>query len=101
MIELIQVDMDIAICSLTIKLANMNIAALEGENVMQACSLIHGIHDCLKLVSKVPHDVLDKLILVFQMTLVDRFNQLFTMLCYNKDLGLVDPSLLMVGKVVQ
>jgi hypothetical protein len=52
-------------------------------------------------VSKVPHDVLDKLILVFQTMLVDRFNQWFTTLSYNKDLGLVNLSLLMVGKVVQ
>jgi hypothetical protein len=99
MIEMIQVDMENTI--LTTKLANMNIAALEGENVTQACSFIQGIHNCLKLMGKVPHDVLDKLILVFQTTSVDRFNQLVTTLSYNKDLGLIDRSLLTVGKVVQ
>ena len=58
MIELIQVDTDNAIRSLTTKLSNLDIAALEGENVMRACSLIRGVHDrlCLLYTSPSPRD---------------------------------------------
>jgi hypothetical protein len=101
MIELIQVDTDNAVRSLTTKLANLDIGALEGENVMRACSLIRGVHDRLKLVGKVPHDVIDKLMRVFQTTSVDKFNQLFLTLSYNKDLGLVDAKLLTVSKLIK
>jgi hypothetical protein len=43
--QLIQVDTDNMVHSLTTKPVNMDIDALEGENVMRACSLIHGIYD--------------------------------------------------------
>jgi hypothetical protein len=101
MIELIQVDTDNAVRSLTTKLANMNIAEMQGENVMRACSLIRGVYDRLKLVGKVPHDTIDKLMRVFQTTSVEKFNQLFLTLSYNKDIGLVDMKLLTVGKLVK
>ncbi len=38
---------------------------------------------------------------VFQTTLVDKFNQLFLTLSYNKDLTLVNTKLLTVGKLVK
>jgi hypothetical protein len=101
MIELIQVDTDNAVCSLTTKLANMNIAKMEKENVMRACSLIRGAYDRLKLVGKVPHDTIDKLMRVFQTTSVEKFNQLFLTLNYNKDLGLVNTKLLTVSKLIK
>jgi hypothetical protein len=47
MIKLIQVDTDNVVHSLTTRFANMDIGALEGENVMPACSLIHGVHTLL------------------------------------------------------
>jgi hypothetical protein len=67
----------------------------------RACSLICGIHNRLKLMGKVPHDAINKLMKVFQTTLVDKFNQLFLTLSYNKDLTLVNTKLLTVGKLVK
>jgi hypothetical protein len=47
------------------------------------------------------HDVIDKLMRVFQIMLVDKFNQLFLTLSYNKDLGLISLNLLTVRKLVK
>jgi hypothetical protein len=87
--------------SLTSKLSNTHIGTMKGKNAMRACSLICGIHDRLKLMGKVPHDIIYKLMRVFQTTSVDKFNQLFFMLSYYKDLGLVSLNLLTVSKLVK
>jgi hypothetical protein len=56
MIKLLQVDTVNVVRSLVNKLSNLNTGALEGENIMRACSLICWVHDCLMLVGKVPLD---------------------------------------------
>lgn len=63
--------------------------------------MIHGVYDRLTLVGKVPHDAIDELMKVFQTTSVNKFNQLSLTLSYNKDLGLFNPKLLTVSKLIK
>ena len=64
----------------------MKLTNYQGKNVDTAMSHLRGALICLKVVRKVPEDIMEKLIEVFQMTSVSDFNDIFKVLKINMKL---------------
>ena len=57
------------------RIRNLNISNIRGENILQVTSLIRGA--VTHLGEKVPSDITDIVLKVYQTTSYDRFNRLF------------------------
>ena len=59
------------------RLENIKIHEIEGENILTITSLLTGAIDRLTIVNKLPPDLIDKLLTIFQTSSVKEFNSIF------------------------
>jgi len=77
MMDVINSNTEEAIRTLTLKLSIFKITSIQGENISKAVSQLWGMYRHLVISEKVPHDISDRLINVFRITSVDKFNSTF------------------------
>ena len=74
MMTIISSNTEEAICTLTKKVSTFKITSIQGKNINAAVSQLRGAYRCLMSAEKLPHDITDCLINVFQNTSVEEFN---------------------------
>jgi hypothetical protein len=66
-----------SICALTSRITNMKLTNFKGEDVTKAASQLRGATAALEIVNQVPHDIVERLLDIFQTTSVVEFNATF------------------------
>jgi hypothetical protein len=70
-----------SIRALTSRITNMKLTNFKGEDVTKAASQLRGAIAALEIVNQVPHDIVERLLDIFQSTSVVEFNATFRVMC--------------------